>query len=113
ASPHGSRSAVKAKALPSSSRLNCFRYKETCHSDRSGPAVSCVRFLHAGPRSGGTSLTIPPYDKSSQSDELAIHFSLNFSLAFFLSISSIHHLAPVYPTGDQPKHKLRKRNITK
>jgi len=27
-----------------------------CHPDRSSPAFSCVRFLHAGLRSGGTSL---------------------------------------------------------
>ena len=25
-----------------------------CHPDRSGLALSCVRFSHAGPRSGGT-----------------------------------------------------------
>ncbi len=33
-----------------------FAFLFRCHSDRSGPAFSHVRFLHAGPRSGGISL---------------------------------------------------------
>ena len=33
-----------------------FPLSQICHPDRSGPAVSGVRSVHAGPRSGGTSL---------------------------------------------------------
>jgi len=53
--------------------------RKLCHPDRSGPAFSRVRFVHAGPRSGGTSPGLPHrYLRSTQPSWVSTKHTLSW-----------------------------------